>query len=144
MQLHTPGGHSSIPPPHTGIGIISNIVQSLESAPYSPSLSTQSPIFSLLQCAAEHGELASNLKANVRAGARPGGKGDKARMRAAKLFADIGRPQQYLVSTSQAVDVISGGVKGGSIFLLRLVESTHIPSFLLQPCSNSQRLTRAH
>lgn len=34
MTLHTPGGHSSIPPDHTGVGIISEIVYTLEQEPY--------------------------------------------------------------------------------------------------------------
>lgn len=35
-------------------------------------------------------------------------------MEAARRFAEVGRAQRYLVSTSQAVDVMGGGVKGVS------------------------------
>lgn len=112
LTLQTPSGHSSVPPPHTGIGILSSLVTSLESSPYHPSISLSSPIFSLLQCAAEHGELSSGLKSAVRAGGKEGKKGDRARQVVAEKFADLGRGQRYLVSTSQAADVIGGGVKG--------------------------------
>lgn len=105
-------GHSSIPPPHTGIGILSSLITTLESTPYSPSLSLSSPIFSLLQCAATHGDLSPKLRESVRKGAKEGKKADRARKEVAERFAEVGRPQRYLVSTSQAVDVMGGGVKG--------------------------------
>ena len=94
------------------IGILSSIVTTLESSPYHPSLSLTSPIFSLLQCAAEHGELPSSLKSSVKRGGLKGKKGDRARQLVADKFASFGRAQRYLVSTSQAADVIGGGVKG--------------------------------
>lgn len=108
---HTPGGHSSVPPPHTGIGLLANVITSLESHPYSPSLSLSSPIFSLLQCAATHATLPATVIKNVRAGSHKGKKADKARTKVAEDFAKLGTGQRYLVSTSQAVDVIGGGVK---------------------------------
>ncbi|KAK4704079.1 Gly-Xaa carboxypeptidase, partial [Phenoliferia sp. Uapishka_3] len=111
FTLHTPGGHSSIPPPHTGIGILSSIVTHLESSPYSPSINLESPIFSLLQCVAEHGKLPGDLKTYVDKGSRAGKWGARARQIVADKFAALGRAQRYLVSTSQAADVIGGGVK---------------------------------
>ncbi|KAL8291771.1 hypothetical protein RQP46_002029 [Phenoliferia psychrophenolica] len=89
FTLHTPGGHSSIPPTHTGIGIISSIVTTLESSPYHPSLTIDSPIFSLLQCAAEHGDLPGGLKSSVKRGSIKGKKGDRARQLVADKFAEM-------------------------------------------------------
>ena len=37
--VETAGGHSSIPPDHTGIGILSQIITAMEAAPYEPELS---------------------------------------------------------------------------------------------------------
>lgn len=34
ITVSTPGGHSSVPPPHTGIGIMSEIVAAVESHPF--------------------------------------------------------------------------------------------------------------
>ncbi|GAA5836168.1 hypothetical protein JCM3766R1_001983 [Sporobolomyces carnicolor] len=111
FTLKTPGGHSSVPPDHTSIGIVSQLVTELEASPFEPTLPLDSPVFSLLSCAAEHGKLPSTLKKNVERGAQSGKKGDNARLHAAKEAAKLGRGPRYLVSTSQAVDIVRGGVK---------------------------------
>ncbi|GAA5842474.1 hypothetical protein JCM11251_007323 [Rhodosporidiobolus azoricus] len=111
FTLHTPGGHSSVPPPHTGIGIISEIVTTLEGNPYKPSLPLWSPTFSVLQCAAKHGNLTSDLKRNVQRGNADTQKADRARQQLAADFAALGSFERFQVQTSQAVDVIFGGVK---------------------------------
>ncbi|GAA6012255.1 hypothetical protein JCM11491_007073 [Sporobolomyces phaffii] len=111
FTLTTPGGHSSIPPDHTSIGIISQLVTSLEANPFKPLLPLDSPVFSLLTCAAEHGQLPASLKRDVKHGATSDKKGSKAREAAANEVAKLGRGPRYLVSTSQAIDIIRAGVK---------------------------------
>lgn len=39
ITVETAGGHSSVPPDHTGIGILSQIVSAIEANPYEPDLS---------------------------------------------------------------------------------------------------------
>ncbi|KAM0754235.1 carboxypeptidase S [Meredithblackwellia eburnea MCA 4105] len=112
FTLHTPGGHSSIPPDHTSIGIASSLITSLESAPYSPQLSPSSPILTMLQCAATYAtSISPEIKANVAEASKSGKKGEVGRQRLAEVYASQGRAERYLVATSQAVDVITGGVK---------------------------------
>jgi Gly-Xaa carboxypeptidase len=111
FSLTTPGGHSSIPPDHTSIGIVSQLVNSLEAHPFSPLLPLESPVFSLLSCAAEHGQLPSSLKKDIKRGARTDKKGNKARESAANEMYKLGGGARYLVTTSQAVDIIKAGVK---------------------------------
>lgn len=111
MTLHTPGGHSSIPPDHTGVGIISEIVYTLEKEPYPITLGKANPVFGLLQCAAEHGEIGKALAAEVKLGNGDSKLAQAARDRLAVEFAKQGKPQEYLVKTSQAVDIVGGGVK---------------------------------
>ncbi|CAG8654093.1 13919_t:CDS:2, partial [Acaulospora colombiana] len=57
VEITTPGGHSSIPPPnqHTGIGLLSEIIVLLENNTIPPRLSRSQPIYSSLHCLAEHG-----------------------------------------------------------------------------------------
>jgi hypothetical protein len=38
ITVETAGGHSSVPPDHSGIGILSQIVSAIEAAPYEPDL----------------------------------------------------------------------------------------------------------
>ena len=68
----------------------------------------------MLQCAAQHGTVPAALKRDVVAASRSGKKGAKGRQALAETYAAIGRAEKYLVATSQAVDVISGGVKGAA------------------------------
>lgn len=105
-------GHSSIPPDHTSIGILASIITRLEDDPYAPSLSAESPILTMLQCAAEHADVSSELKKTILAASTSGKKGEKGRQRLADSYSALGKAEKYLVTTSQAVDVISGGVKG--------------------------------
>ncbi|GAA5928677.1 M20 family metallopeptidase [Sporobolomyces koalae] len=111
FSLSTPGGHSSIPPDHTSIGIMAQLITSLEANPFKPLLPLESPVFSLLSCAAEHGHLPSSLKRNVKRGAKSGRHGAKAREEAALEVAALGKASRYLVQTSQAIDIIKAGVK---------------------------------
>lgn len=47
-----PGGHSSIPPPHTGIGVMSELITMIEANPYPTRLDrSANPFYGLLQCA---------------------------------------------------------------------------------------------
>ncbi len=38
MTVETAGGHLSVPPDHTGIGILSTIIDAIEANPYEPEL----------------------------------------------------------------------------------------------------------
>ncbi|GAA6002515.1 hypothetical protein JCM10207_001158 [Rhodosporidiobolus poonsookiae] len=111
FTLHIPGGHSSVPPAHSGIGIISQIVNELEMHPFTPSLPLWSPQYSVLQCVAKHGNLSSSLKRNVELGNSDSHRANRAREHLAKDYAALGAFERFTVTTSQAVDIISGGVK---------------------------------
>jgi acetylornithine deacetylase/succinyl-diaminopimelate desuccinylase-like protein len=49
VTIETPGGHSSVPPDHTGIGVLSRIISVIESNPYEPDLTpaNRKSVFSL-------------------------------------------------------------------------------------------------
>lgn len=103
LELHVVGGHSSIPFPHTGIGIMSEIVTRLEAHPYTPKLTKETPMFGHLTCQARYSpnadpELTRLLKqGNLEA--------------VTDLVIDQSLAGHYLLQTSQAVDFISGGQK---------------------------------
>ncbi|KAF3220512.1 hypothetical protein TWF191_007411 [Orbilia oligospora] len=54
ITIKMPGGHSSIPPLHSSIGIMSEIVVALESHPFERVLSDDNPLFDFLACSAAH------------------------------------------------------------------------------------------
>ncbi|KAL9616066.1 MAG: hypothetical protein Q9160_009026 [Pyrenula sp. 1 TL-2023] len=103
------GGHSSIPPAHNGIGVMSELITLIESHPYEPRLSSENPILGLLQCGASYSPdfppklrklLASRPERNSL-------KKDKLALEASKESLAA----KYLMTTSAAVDLIQGGVK---------------------------------
>lgn len=114
-----PGGHSSIPPAHNGIGVMSELITHVEANLYSPQLDVQNPYLGLLQCGAAHSpSFPSKLKkllpkhsskASSHTCSKKGKKEkkDSLAIEAAKASPGI----KYLMTTSVAVDVINGGVK---------------------------------
>ncbi|CAD6573047.1 MAG: hypothetical protein TREMPRED_000714 [Tremellales sp. Tagirdzhanova-0007] len=125
MTVQTQGGHSSVPPVHTGIGLISLLIAELERNPHSPSLNPESPLFDLLSCTANSApSMPSELKKAVRkvekSLAAHCSKVNKAALKRIQDWWVHGSYQdgileeglgRAMVSTTQAVDIINGGVK---------------------------------
>ncbi|KOS21067.1 putative carboxypeptidase [Escovopsis weberi] len=103
VELDVVGGHSSRPFPHTGIGIMAEIVAALEAHPYQPRIVEDSPVHRHLQCQARYSPHAQPaLTRRIRMHDLEG---------AADLLVQDSLAAQYQVQTSQAVDYISGGQK---------------------------------
>jgi len=109
IVVRMPGGHSSIPPAHSGIGVMSELITLIEAHPYKPRLHDKNPYLGLMECGAEHSpDFPENLKKLLsRRGKGKRGSEDKLAEEAAKESPFI----KYLFTTSIAVDVIGGGVK---------------------------------
>ncbi|CAI7656404.1 unnamed protein product [Penicillium discolor] len=103
FELHSKGGHSSVPLPHTGIGIISEIVVALEANPYQPKIIRDSPIHKRLICQARY---SPNTQPKVEELLQ---KNDFDAL--AAEFASTSSLNRFVVQTSQAIDLINGGVK---------------------------------
>lgn len=99
-ELHVQGGHSSLPFPHTGIGIISEIVTTLEANPYKPMLSEGSPVHNHFVCQARY---SPNADPKI---TRLIEKGDLEAL--AKELVTIDRSTRFRLQTSQSVDIIKG------------------------------------
>lgn len=115
IVVRMPGGHSSIPPVHTGIGVMSELLSLIEANPYEPRLYPENPYLETMQCGAAHGpDFPTKLKKLL---PRPGKttcskkKKDKLAEEAAKESPFI----KYLFTTSQAIDIIGGGVKANAL-----------------------------
>ena len=106
-----PGGHSSIPPKHNGIGVASELISLIEANPYEPELVDENPYLGLLTCGAEHApefprhlsKLLDKRSARTRTCKKP--KKDELALEAAKQGLEV----KYLFTTSVAVDIIHGG-----------------------------------
>ncbi|KAF3060971.1 putative carboxypeptidase C24C9.08 [Daldinia childiae] len=103
LELYVNGGHSSAPFPHTGIGIMAEFVNHLESNPWKPKLIEGSPIYNHFVCQAKYSpDVSPNITKLIN-------KGDLESL--TEELATIDRPTQYRIQTSQAVDYFFGGVK---------------------------------
>ncbi|KAB8200131.1 hypothetical protein BDV34DRAFT_217451 [Aspergillus parasiticus] len=110
LTLSVPGGHSSIPPPHTGIGILSEIIYTLENTElFTPRLDTSHPSRKKLECQVRHSPssvepwLASALQSTDHV------------TTAEKLARSRGDQFRYILQTSQAADLFHGGVKTNAL-----------------------------
>lgn len=110
ITVETPGGHSSIPPAHTSIGILSSAIVQLESNPYPPTLTRTTPYYSTLLCQAAH---APEMPLLLRTSLLQSVWSDRALDRALELLLadDSTRYIRSILSTTQAINVINGGVK---------------------------------
>lgn len=118
VTVSTLGGHSSVPPVHTGIGLASLLVTQLERHPYPALLDDDAPIWGFLQCAATYSpDMPKGLLKAV--------KHAKASRKAFKNLPEAvikyglgeeaepgqGNRARATISTTQAVDMINGGFK---------------------------------
>ncbi|KAI9354790.1 carboxypeptidase S [Zopfochytrium polystomum] len=105
LTIETPGGHASMPPRHTGIGLMSKIIDYVESNPFPPALTDENPFLGAMVCAAEHNP--DGLDPYVKWAITHL---DYARSGLAR-YLDSKRETRVFVSTTQAVDIINGGIK---------------------------------
>lgn len=110
VELTTPGGHSSIPPDHTSIGIMSELVYMIEQNPFGTTLTEKNPILQYMQCLAVNSEMPSLVKKTIlRAGFD-----NYANGLIMKSLSKVALTKA-LILTSQAADVINGGAKANAL-----------------------------
>ncbi|TRM63311.1 carboxypeptidase S [Schizophyllum amplum] len=113
VEVHSPGGHSrsQCSPAHTSIGILARLLVEYENNPFHFDLARTDPLFGIFQCHAAHGEaLPEALRKTVKKAAKSDG--------ALKELQDVlfqERAFQSVITTSQALDMISGGVKSNAL-----------------------------
>ncbi|KAL4892898.1 hypothetical protein BDV59DRAFT_208048 [Aspergillus ambiguus] len=111
LELRVAGGHSSVPPAHTGIGMMAEIIYTLERAElFRPRLDASHPAYRKLQCQVAHSpDAVEPWLARALAG------GDDAETLAERLAVSRGAATRFTLQTSQAADLISGGVKSNAL-----------------------------
>jgi len=107
VEVTSPGGHSSVPPKHTSIGILSALLVKLESNPHKVHLTRDDPLYSTMQCVGEHGaDVPRGLRKTIE-----NSRHSKKALRSLEeaLFKDP--VYRSLVGTTQAIDLVRGGAK---------------------------------
>ncbi|KAK7449290.1 hypothetical protein VKT23_013433 [Stygiomarasmius scandens] len=111
MDLATKGGHSSVPPDHTSIGILSALLTHLENNPFERRINRSTPTYRMFQCFAEH---SSVMPSSLRKAIRKSINSDDA-LREVESVLLKDPVYRALVSTTQAVDMIHGGIKSNAL-----------------------------
>ncbi|GBE85034.1 Carboxypeptidase S [Sparassis crispa] len=112
MEITTPGGHSSIPPPHTSIGILAALIKQIEVNPHTPQIRRNATYYQSLQCRAAYDP---GLPKKIRQLVRKSTKDDKALRALEAELAHTDRSFGAMAGTTQAVDIIHGGVKTNAL-----------------------------
>ncbi|EGV61694.1 carboxypeptidase S [Yamadazyma tenuis ATCC 10573] len=110
IELFTPGGHSSVPPKHTSIGIMAKLIDRIESVDFSPAITNANPLMNALQCMAEHGQIEKSLKSDIIKAVFDANANKKL-----VEYLSKDPSTEFLIKTSQAVDIIQGGVKSNAL-----------------------------
>lgn len=110
-SVHGHGGHSSVPPDHTTIGIAAELINLMEQNPFGYSFTPENPLYDFLVCYAKH---SSTLPRDVKSAILEAPFDTKQK---AKLVEYVSKDHlvRELLRTSQAVDIIRGGVKSNAL-----------------------------
>ncbi|KAL4975161.1 hypothetical protein BDW66DRAFT_167333 [Aspergillus desertorum] len=112
LTLSVPGGHSSVPPKHTGVGIMSEIIYKLENTEldiFTPILGSNHPSRQVFECQVRHSPeyvedwLASALDLDDQAAT------------AEAIARSRGESVRFTLQSSQAADIFNGGIKSNSL-----------------------------
>ncbi|KAL2710782.1 hypothetical protein KLU848_0601 [Kluyveromyces marxianus] len=111
FSVHGHGGHSSVPPDHTTIGIASDLISLIEDNPYDYTFTEENPVYGFLTCKAKFDDTIPEpiKKAIIEAPS------SKAKRNQLFQWLDQLKPLRELFRTSQAVDIISGGLKANAL-----------------------------
>ncbi|KAI0367043.1 Zn-dependent exopeptidase [Pilatotrama ljubarskyi] len=131
IEVTAPGGHSSVPPAHTAIGMLSAMIVELETQPHPATLTRHSSAYNATQCAARY---APEYPADLRRLAREAEESDEALEELKEeLLETFGEEYSALLRTTQAVDLVWGGVKvnalpesAGAVVNHRIVEDSSV------------------
>ncbi|KAA1468874.1 carboxypeptidase S [Dentipellis sp. KUC8613] len=112
IEVTSPGGHSSVPPAHTSIGILSQLLVHFESKPIKSHLERATPMYGTAQCFAAHGKdfprkLGQRIQKSLHS--------DKALRKAEKGLFKLDPSFENLAGSTQAIDLIQGGVKTNAL-----------------------------
>lgn len=108
IEVETPGGHSSVPPPHTSIGILASLIVALESTTHAPTLLRSGTPFAAIQCVTSYGP---NIPDTLKQLARRAAEDDEALAQLAQAIGTVSSESAVMLKTTQAVDLVEGGVK---------------------------------
>ncbi|KIY67415.1 carboxypeptidase S [Cylindrobasidium torrendii FP15055 ss-10] len=111
VEIAAPGGHSSVPPPHTSIGMLAALLVEMENNPFELKLNKDDILYGTIQCAAAYGKSVPEELKDAIEWSLYSQKG----MHALEKIIFQDKLMSSLVGTTQAIDLINGGVKTNAL-----------------------------
>ncbi|KAF8323709.1 Zn-dependent exopeptidase [Clavulina sp. PMI_390] len=154
IEISTEGGHSSIPPAHTSIGMLAAAIVHLENHPNKPRLDKLSPAYQSLVCEAEWdkgmpSKLRRLLRESVKLDMLEKKKGKKGGKKSEAVLAEIlelmlendpDRLVRSVLSTTTAVDLVRGGIKINALPERAEVQINHRVATYSSTAENAKRV----
>jgi Gly-Xaa carboxypeptidase len=117
FRVHVPGGHSSTPPAHGSIGILSQVVSAMEDSyrsNFPSSFTSNNPFYYQIQCAAEdvHADIPSVLRDAIR---NQHGRTDINHPELTELLVKEDPESDIYLHTTQAITIFNSGNKANVI-----------------------------
>ncbi|SCU78446.1 LAFA_0A06634g1_1 [Lachancea sp. 'fantastica'] len=113
IHLNTPGGHSSVPPDHTSIGIAAELITDIESEKFPALFTERNPVSQYYRCIAKNSD---TMSPSVKKDFARSMQDPEARGRVLKyLFETGGKKVEYLFRSTHAFDMIHGGIKSNAL-----------------------------
>ncbi|KAJ6621388.1 hypothetical protein B0H10DRAFT_1790028 [Mycena sp. CBHHK59/15] len=112
MEVNTPGGHSNVPPRHTGIGILSRLIVALESDLHEAAFLRSGTAFANAQCAVAYDPKYSPSLRNL---ARKALVDDDSLEELKDHLLALDPVFDAMLRTTQAVDIVYGGLKANTL-----------------------------
>ncbi|WWC88913.1 uncharacterized protein L201_003828 [Kwoniella dendrophila CBS 6074] len=103
INIHSEGGHSSVPHEHNSIGVMAAVIRDLEAIPFTQTLKPENPLAQYLDCLLEHNVTVPD---QVKQGLAV-----KSKWPALTKWLIKDRVNRAFLSTTQAIDMIQGGIK---------------------------------
>ncbi|KAF9016901.1 carboxypeptidase S [Hymenopellis radicata] len=111
LEIAAPGGHSSVPPKSTSIGMLAALLTEIENNPFPLKLSKEDVLYNNLQCLAAHSKDVPKELRDAIEWSSYSSKG----LRAIEKIIFKDQLYRSLVGTTQAIDLINGGVKTNAL-----------------------------
>lgn len=113
IHLTTPGGHSSVPPDHTSIGIVSGLLKKIESQKFPVLFTEKNPVSQWYQCVAQY---SPDMDNELRFDFLNAMNDEESNAHVISYLLETGgKKVEYLLRTSQAIDIIDGGFKANAL-----------------------------
>lgn len=107
ISIQKKGGHSSVPPKHTAIGIIGDLIVQIEKDSFKTYFTDSNPTYFQYVCLAENAlDIDKVFKENIL-----NSQNDKKANKYVRDVINEDRFTSYAIKTTQALDIINGGVK---------------------------------